>query len=263
MKKCILLSILTATIGFFSGCVFYEYPTGSTGTDGWGSDSWESESDSWESESDSWESDDYPHIDSYLSIPYEVKTILEPYVQGYFTPDMHRYPSALYPVDMPDDPDNLPCHVRSDFNGDYIDDFSFLFTSEVYDGGYWYTTTKLLVVLSDRDGYFLAADIILGEIESSCYEPEEFWAIGLMPSGTHTISTEYNDITVNETITLDDDGFFLISADPLEESIYFAHGCDLYVMEWSNGTYLAKGRADQKPVLMRKKVPAPAERQNG
>ncbi len=233
MKKVLMTVVLVVAAGYFSGCVIYEYPTGSRK---WGA-----------------EEKEYVYIDTYLSIPWEVEYLIEPYVQGYFTPELSRYPHSLYTQDGSEDPYNLPCYVRADFNGDYYDDFAFLFSTDICDGGYWYTETKLLVVLSDGRDYFLSAEINLGEIEREYYDPVEFWAIGLMPAGRHTVSTTYRGETVTESITLDYDGFYLTSLDS-DESIYFAEDCELFAIEWSNGTYLAKKKADAKPVLTTRKI---------
>ena len=148
------------------------------------------------------------YVDTYLSLPYQVLDLIAPAADGYFSPSLSRYSDYLYPSGLPYNAYDLPCYVRSDFNGDGYDDFAFLFSSESWSNGTWYLTTKLIVVLSTGDGYEIGADEILGTVYADAQVPvEENWSIFLVSAGSHTFVTEKNGVTVTKTISLDHDGF--------------------------------------------------------
>ncbi|MBN1130082.1 MAG: hypothetical protein JXA71_13915 [Chitinispirillaceae bacterium] len=171
------------------------------------------------------------YVDTWLPIPYEVKKLLSPRVRGYYSPTISRYDDYLYPRDLPYNPYDLPCYVRSDFNGDGYDDFSFLFSDDEWEYGNWYLTTKMVVVLSTDYGYTIGADMILGTVTAHASVPlEEYWSIYLIPAGRHTFTTYKNGVKIVKTITLYDDGFYLASLDPDEEAIFYADGGDVFEM---------------------------------
>ncbi|MBN2037400.1 MAG: hypothetical protein JW768_11705 [Chitinispirillaceae bacterium] len=199
------------------------------------------------------------YVDTWLSIPYEVRKVLSPHARGYYSPRLSRYDEYLYPRDLPYDPYDLPCYVRSDFNGDGYDDFAFLFSCDEWEHGCWFLTTKMIVVLSTWDGYTIGADIILGTVTADASVPlEEYWGIFLIPAGTHTFITYRNNIKIIKTITLYDDGFYLASLDPDEEAIFYADGYDVFEMSVDG---LAKKQAlaksagtDERIIPFNKKV---------
>jgi hypothetical protein len=171
------------------------------------------------------------YVDSWINIPYEVRREIADRVDGYYSPKLSRYDDYLYPRDLPYDPYDLPCYVRSDFNGDGYDDFAFLFSDDDWEYGNWYLTTKMVVVLSTDVGYTIGADMILGTVSASASMPlEEYWSIYLIPAGTHTFVTYKNGVKITKIVTLHEDGFYLASLDPNEEAIFYADGYDVYEM---------------------------------
>jgi hypothetical protein len=169
--------------------------------------------------------DSYAYVNTYLNLPSEIIELIALSADGYFSPSLSRYDDYLYPGNTPYDPHDLPCYVRSDFNGDGYDDFALLFSAEEWDHGNWYLTTKLIVVLSTRSGYQIGADEILGTVSGTAGTPiEEYWSIYLVKEGTHTMTTYRNDVKVTKTVTLDDDAFYLASLDPNEEALFYATG---------------------------------------
>ena len=182
------------------------------------------------------------YIDTYLHIPVEVARLIEKRVDGYHTPPLSRYSNELYEYEGVRTSSNRPPYVRADFNGDYKDDYAFLFSKEEYYGGSWWITTKLLVVVSNRrGGYDLSMELVLGTVTAPMYIPvEEFWSIGLMRRGHHTITTIYNDRTIEESVFLDNDSFRLISLDPSENSIFYVINTETYEIAWDRGTLMKR-----------------------
>lgn len=185
------------------------------------------------------------YVDTYLPLPGEVKDLIAPAADGYFSPSLSRYSDYLYPRNLTYNPNDLPCYVRADFNDDGCYDYAFLFSAEEWADASWYLTTKLIVVLSTADGYELAADEILGTVYADESVPlEEYWSIFMVPAGSHTFITERNGLTITKTITLDWDGFYLASLDPDEEALFYTDGG--YVYEVSPDAPLAKKQALDK-----------------
>lgn len=170
-------------------------------------------------------------VNTYLNLPDEVADLIAPAAEGYFSPALSRYSDYLYPRGLPYDPYDLPCYVRSDFNGDGYDDFAFLFSSEEWTGGDWYLTTKLIVVLSSWSGYEIGADVILGTVYDDAHVPiEEYWSIFLVSAGSHSFVTVRNGVTITKTFALDNDAFYLASLDPDEEALFYADYDAVYEM---------------------------------
>jgi hypothetical protein len=185
------------------------------------------------------------YVDTWLNIPYDIKKIIAPAAAGYFSPAISRYDNYLYPRDLPYDPYDLPCYVRSDFNGDGYDDFAFLFSYEEWDNFSWYLTTKMIVVQSSPAGYEISADMVLGTVTAYDDVPvEEYWSIFLVPAGKHTFTTYKNGIKIIKTVTLYNDAFYLASLDPDEEALFYGDGG--YVYEMSLDKQLAKKAALDK-----------------
>ncbi|MBD3422544.1 MAG: hypothetical protein GF398_20705 [Chitinivibrionales bacterium] len=183
-------------------------------------------------------------VDTYVRAPYDVLDLIEPYVRGYFSPSISRYSEYLYPSATPHDPYDLPCYVKADFNGDYISDYAFLFTSETQYYYEWEINTRLIVVLSSSFGMEIAADIELGTVTASYDFPiEEYWAIGYVPAGVHEVATYYNGLETIETTILENDAFFLAELEAVDQSLFFADGGAVYEMEWEDGV-LAKKMLD-------------------
>lgn len=173
------------------------------------------------------------YVNTYVSIPYTIRELIAPYVQGYFSPRTHRYCDYLYPSNYPYDPFDLPCYVRADFNGDGLYDYAFLFSMEEWDYHFWYLTTRLLVVLSTPYGYVISCDLNLGTVYAEKYVPiEEYWSICYLPPGYHTLVTWINGVEFIETVYLPDEAFFLASLDPDDESIFYAINDAVYEIEW-------------------------------
>jgi len=175
--------------------------------------------------------DNTPYVDTWLSIPSDVKDLIAPRVDGYFSPRLSRYCEYLYPTNIPYNSNDLPCCVKADFNGDGYKDYAFLFSTQEWERYDWYLTTKMVVVLSTRTGWTIGADMILGTVTADETVPiEEYWSIYLVPAGTHTYTTYFNNVTVSKTITLYKDAFYLASLDPAEEAIFYADGWDVFEM---------------------------------
>jgi hypothetical protein len=182
------------------------------------------------------------YVDTYISLPGEVKDLIAPAADGYFSPSLSRYGDYLYPRDVPYNPCDLPCYVRADFNDDGYHDYAFLFSAERWAYGRWYLTTKLIVVLSTWYGWEIGADVVLGTVCADDNVPlEEYWSIFRVPAGSHAFITERNGVTITKTITLDRDAFYLASLDPDEEALFYADGGSLY--EMSPDAPLAKKQA--------------------
>lgn len=179
--------------------------------------------------------DDPVIVNTWLSLPYSVKAIIEPYVDGYFSPGLNRYDEYLYPSGTPYDSYDLPCYVQDDFNGDGYDDYALIFSQDIWDGYNWEMNSELLVVLSSPYGLELTCIIDLGTVIFDYgMTTEEYWAINWIPAGAHTLVTWINGIEITETIYLDNSGFFLASHDPDEESIFYAEGDTVYEVDWSD-----------------------------
>jgi hypothetical protein len=166
-----------------------------------------------------------PDVDTWVSAPIHILELIEPYTFDYMSPPLYRYSEYLYDDDVPYDPDNLPCYVRADFNGDYEDDYAFLFSRDTYYDGAWDITTKMIVVLSDGWDYEVAYSGVLGTVTTAYYEDiEEFWAISWLERGEYTVISDYRDATVEVTLELENDAVFLASLDPADEAVYYAVG---------------------------------------
>ncbi|MBN1980286.1 MAG: hypothetical protein JW795_02060 [Chitinivibrionales bacterium] len=182
------------------------------------------------------------HVNTYVKAPVAVLKLIESSVKGYCSPNLSRYNRYLYPPEIKGDIYNLPCYVRTDYNGDGVNDYAFLFSKEEWSASRWYVTTKLLVVLSIPSGYSLSCDMVLGTTTADAATPvEEYWSIRYIPDGYHQLVTVVNGVTQTKTIFLKDDGFFLASIDPNEESIFYAQRDIVYEIDWS-GTYSTAGR---------------------
>jgi hypothetical protein len=170
------------------------------------------------------------YVDSWICIPYEVRVAIAPSADGYYSPELSRYDNYLYPRDLPYDPYDLPCFVQADFNGDGIDDYAFLLSNDTWNGGAWHLTTKMVVAISAHHGYTIAADMILGTIEGNGIPLEEYWSIYRVSAGHHTYITYKNNVKIEKTVNLYDDGFYLASLDPNEEAIFYADGLNVFEM---------------------------------
>lgn len=172
-----------------------------------------------------------PYVNTYVQVPSSIKALIAPYVQGFFSPYLNRY--CKYLSNPIGNPYNLPCYVRADFNGDFIDDYAFLFSAEDIYGHYWDLTTRLIVVLSTPYGMEIACDIYLGTVTADiCVPIEEFWGISYLEPGYYTTYTYVNGVEIIETIYLPNDAFFLASLDPEEEAIFYAVDDVVWEMEW-------------------------------
>ena len=182
-----------------------------------------------------------PQVATWLPLPREVLELIEPRVRGYATPEPSRYDPVLA-LGRSRYSDDQPAWVRADFNGDGVYDHALLFSRVDYFRGWWELTTRMLVVTSTRWGYTVAVDMVLGTVTASDWTPvEEFWALGGMRPGTHTVSTWNGNREVVETITLELDGFYLTTLDASQDYVYYAHGQTIYELAWpSEG--LAKRR---------------------
>jgi hypothetical protein len=175
--------------------------------------------------------DPNPYVNTYVQVPPSIKALIAPYVRGYFSPQLYRY--CEYLSNPVYDPYDLPCYVRADFNGDYIDDYAFLFSSEERYTGYWDLHTRLIVVLSTPYGMEIACDVYLGTVTGdACIPIEEFWSICYLEPGYYTTYTYVNGIEIIETVLLPNDAFFLASLDPDEEAIFYAVDDEVWEMEW-------------------------------
>lgn len=198
---------------------------------------------------------DQPYVNTYLSLPPEVEALIAPSVQGYFSPKLSRYCDYLYPTDIPYNGNDLPCFVKSDFNGDGYSDYAFLFSNQEWENGGWFLTTKMVVVLSTYDGWTIGADMVLGTVTGDASIPiEEYWSIFLVPRGTHAFTTYTNGVKVTKTITFNKDAFYLASLDPAEEAILYADGWDVFEMS-PDGTMAKKAALSKKADLTKRIIP--------
>lgn len=207
--------------------------------------------------------DDPVVVDTWLSLPYSVKAIIEPYVYGYFSPKLNRYDEYLYPSSTPYDCFDLPCFVQDDFNGDGYDDYALIFSQDIWNGYSWEMNSQLLVLLSSPYGLELTCVIELGTV---IFDPgmstEEFWAINWIPAGYHTLVTYINGIEINETIYLDNSGFFLASHDPDEESIFYAEGDTVYEVDWSDRNLNKRAVTNEQQRSRKGKIPFKKNKEN-
>ncbi len=198
---CSLLSVIT-------GCTLVEVPY--DGHDGTG-----------------YHSDDY-EIDAYVEIPFTVRRLIRDRVDGYSMPPVSRYGVEIYPLELRD-PYNIPSYVSSDFNGDGVYDYAYMFSAVSWDGIDWYLDTKMIVVTSTWDGYDLSLDLDLGTVTGSAELPvEEYWGIRLLERGVHSVTDYYRGGALEQTVELENDGIYLASIDPDERSVLYAEGNDVY-----------------------------------
>ncbi len=183
------------------------------------------------------------YIDTYLSIPHTVAMLIENRVYGYATPALSLYSDELYYYDITRDSHNHPAYVRGDFNGNGRADYAFLFSKEEWYSGKWWLTTKLIVVTGCYNvGYNISLELVLGTVSAPHHVPvEEFWAIGLMPRGTHTISTVHRGLVYEESVDLENDAFRLMSLNPQESSLFYVVDSETFEISWDRGV-----RAKQK-----------------
>ncbi len=182
-------------------------------------------------ESGSWsflcETDDY-YVNSHFTIPYEVRELIADRVSGYSTPEINSYSSDIYPLESAYDPDNLPCYVKADFNGDGWYDYAIMFSKESRSNEYWYLKTKLLVVVSTDCGLELSSEYVLGTVKGSLDTPvEEYWGIRLLERGTHTLRTIESGKTEEVRVELANDGIYLGSIEPEERTVLYVTGTEL------------------------------------
>lgn len=218
-----------AALGLFTGCAIIEVPVPGDEDVGYG------------------EYDDY-YVDAYVSIPVEVRELISSHVDGYSMPPVSRYGYMLYPENV-NDPYNLPSYVSSDFNGDNIYDYAYMFSQLSWTDGDWYLKTKMLVVLSTSYGYTIGSEIVLGTVSGHNDTPvEEYWGIRLLPRGTHVVTTYENGYEREESIDLPNDAIYLASVDPDERSVFYAHGTDVHEIVMDMGAVAKKkaGSSDSR-----------------
>jgi hypothetical protein len=81
-----------------------------------------------------------------------------------------------------------------------------------------------------------STDMTLGTVTAGFSTPvEEYWALALMPAGTHSLETWKNGVKITESITLDNDAVYLASLDPNEERLMYASGSTVYESDWLGG----------------------------
>ncbi len=201
-----------------------------------------------------------PYVDTWLPLSFRLKELIEPYADGFFSPEVNRYSDFLYYGDHPRNSfDNAPCYVRADFNGDYVDDHAFLVSAEDLYGDYWSLTTRMIVVLSTRVGPDVLFAEDLGTIEADYEFPiEEYWSICVLPEGTHTYVTTDGVNEVEETVVLENDAFLMTFLETGEQDLFYAEDGELYYMSWNPASLAKKrttgGKADRVDVKWREKL---------
>lgn len=227
MKTLKNIVIGCAAFGMITGCTLVEVPV--TGGEGTG-----------------YRYEDYD-VDAYVAIPYEVRRLIADHVEGYSMPPVSRYGYEIYPVDL-NDPFNLPSYVRSDFNGDGVDDYAYMFSSLSWDGADWFLDTKMLMVTSFSHGYVLSLELDLGTVTGSSAVPvEEYWGIRLLERGIHSVSEFHHGSVVEEGVELLDDGIYLASVNPEERSVFYADGNDVYEIAIDFGAVAKKRVGAEDP----------------
>lgn len=205
------IAAVTVTIGLLNGCAVIVQPeppvTGEYG-----------------------ERDDY-YIDSYISIPYEIRALIAASVDGYSTPPVDRYGPEIYPDNSIWNTENLPSYIRADFNGDGYSDYAYMFSNVSWSRGAWFLRTKLLVVVSTEYGYVLSSEYVLGTVTAADDIPvEEYWGIRLLRRGTHTVSVYKNGYYEKVSVELDCNGIYLGSIEPHERSVLYITNTELHEM---------------------------------
>jgi hypothetical protein len=201
--------------------------------------------------------DDDHYVDAYVSMPDEVEELIAGHVDGYSMPPVSRYGYALYPEDT-HDPYNLPSYVSSDFNGDGVYDYAYMFSSLSWDEGDWFLETKMLIVTSTSYGYELSSEIILGTVTGSSSMPvEEYWGIRLLESGTHSVITYDHGRAREESVELPYDGIYLASVDPDERSVFYVDGTEVYEIMMDMGA-IAKKKAGISDARSQRVIKLPA-----
>jgi hypothetical protein len=181
------------------------------------------------------------YIDTYISLPNRIARLIAPYVHGYFSPSTSRYGNFLYYQEYPRTSDNLPCFVKADFNGDYINDYAFLFSAEEQYRSGWSLTTRLIVALSTECCHEVAVDVELGTVEADYSWPiEEYWSICVMPSGSRTYVAYENGAEITETVYLENDAFTVSFLETEERDLMFASGGEMFYMPWEPGSMAKK-----------------------
>lgn len=215
MNRVFVLVFLVVLLSLLSGCEFiYEYSA----------------------------EDDYVDVEGeYVYIPKEVKYLIEESVYGYSMPPISRYGYTLYPDYSIYDSRNLPSYVSADFNGDGYSDYAYMFSKVYYSGHNWYLKTKMLIVVSTYRSYKLASEIDLGTVSNHESTPvEEYWAIRLLKSGTHVITSTQNGVQKKITVELENDGIYLASIDPQERSVFYVERTDVHEIPLDLGVIAKK-----------------------
>jgi len=183
--------------------------------------------------------EDY-YIDSYVHIPYDVRHLIADHVDGYSLPPVSRYGYELYPRESRD-PENIPSYISADFNGDGYSDYAYMFSRIRWAEGSWHLKTKLIIVTSTSFGYALSTELALGEVVGSAEDPvEEYWGIRLLCPGTHSVTWYDGSRSIEQRITLEDDGIYLASIDPQERSVIYVENDDVVEVRMDMGAVAKK-----------------------
>lgn len=171
------------------------------------------------------EEPDYYQIDSYVYVPLEVRELIAGYVDGYCMPEIEMYGPEIYPDEGDIDYENLPSYIKADFNGDGYADYAYMFSRISWSGDSWFLKTKMMVVVSDLNGYSLCADYNLGTVSFQRDVPvEEYWGIRLLKRGTHTITISDKSSSQKVSFFLENDGIYLGSIEQQERSVFYVEG---------------------------------------
>lgn len=185
------------------------------------------------------------YVDAYVYIPYHVRELIAGCVDGYSMPEVNRYGQDIYPDAAIYDRYNLPSYISTDFNGDGVFDYAYMFSRVTWSNDSWFLKTKLLVVVSSEYGHVISSEYDLGSTSAHANVPvEEYWGIRLLRRGHHTIEILSNDGTVEKaSFFLENDGLYLGSIEPEERTVFYVTGSVLREF------YLDMGAVAKKKVI--------------
>lgn len=156
------------------------------------------------------------YVDSYVTIPDAVRSLIYESVNGYTMPPVSSYGTEIYPASAVYDASNLPSYVKADFNADGFYDYAYMFSKVSSSGGVWTLNTKLIMVVSTASSYEVALELKL-TTTADTKPTKEFWGIRLLKAGTHTVTTNGKTISVE----LANDALYLGSTEPGQRTIYY------------------------------------------
>jgi uncharacterized repeat protein (TIGR02543 family) len=156
------------------------------------------------------------YIDSYVTISSVVKRLIADSVIGYTMPPVATYGTDIYPASAVRDESNLPSYVKADFNNDGYYDYAYMFSRVSSSGGLYTQSTKFIIVVSTETSYDIALYDKLSTT-SNTKPTEEYWGIRLLKAGTHTVTIDGKEVSVELT----NPGLYLGSVEPAQRTLIY------------------------------------------